>query len=145
MTRLEISKVPASRHSKVAEKIEDALLSSLAEMNEQSVNSSVVMQVTDENDRLIAGVTGATSYGWFLIKTLWVGEAHRRSGLGTQLMSAAEDEARRLGCHSAWLDTSTSEAREFYLQLGYADFGVLKNGAEKEPANHSRWFMQKSL
>ncbi|GAA6182302.1 hypothetical protein NBRC116594_37400 [Shimia sp. NS0008-38b] len=145
MTRLEISKVPASRHSNVAEKIEDALLSSLAEMNEQSVNSSVVMQVTDKNDRLIAGVTGATSYGWFLIKTLWVGETHRRSGFGTQLMSAAEDEARRLGCHSAWLDTSTSEAREFYLQLGYADFGVLKNGAENEPTNHSRWFMQKSL
>lgn len=145
MKPLEISKVPISRHSEAVGKIEYALLGSLAELNEQSVNSSVVMNVTDEEGFLIAGVAGSTSYGWFLVKILWVSDNYRGTGFGKKLMLAAEDEARQLGCHSAWLDTSNSQAREFYLRLGYADFGVIENGPEKEPANHCRWFLQKLL
>lgn len=145
MKRLEISKVPVSRHSEVAGKIECLLLDSLAEQNEQSVNSLVVLNITNERDRLIAGVVGSTSYGWLLVKTLWVNDSYRGSGIGKKLMLAAEDEAKQLGCHSAWLDTSNSRAREFYLRLGYADFGVIENSPKKEPINHSRWFMQKLL
>lgn len=145
VTPLRISKVPILQHSKVAGEIEDALLNSLADLNEQSVNSSVVMTVNDDDGLLMAGISGFTSYGWFLVKLLWVSDIHRGSGVGKELMLAAEDEAKLLGCHSAWLDTSNSKAREFYLRLGYADFGVIENGSDKEPANHSRWFMKKLL
>ena len=145
MTRINISKVPPSRHSETAEKIEEELLCSLADLNTQSTNTSVVMSANSDNGHLVGGVTGLTSYGWLLVKILWVSEECRGAGIGGQLMLAVEEEARNLGCHSTWLDTSNSQAREFYLRLGYTDFGVLENGPGKEPIEHRRWFMKKKL
>lgn len=140
-----ISKVPLSQHLETAEKIEEELLRSLANLNTQSTNTSVVMSANSDDGHLIGGVTGSTSYGWLLVKVLWVSEEHRGAGIGEQLMLAIEDEARNIGCHSTWLDTSNSLAREFYLRLGYADFGVLENGPGSEPTEHRRWFMKKKL
>lgn len=145
MKPFSISRVPASRHSEVAGKIEESLLDSLGELNRQSINSSVVLTADDDDGILIAGVAGSTSYGWLLVKLLWVSDSHRGLGVGKELMLKAEDEAKLLGCHSAWLDTSNSKARDFYRRLGYADFGIIENGSDKEPANHTRWFMQKLL
>ena len=61
--------------------------------------------------------------------------------LETQLMSAAETEARRRGCHHALLDTFDFQARPFYEQLGYVAFGEL----EDFPRGHSRYFLSKHL
>jgi ribosomal protein S18 acetylase RimI-like enzyme len=51
----------------------------------------------------------------------------RREGLGTQMMQAAEDEARKRGCTRVRLEVSTQNygAIEFYRGLGYKTDGVL--------------------
>ncbi len=140
-----ISIEPNSRHSEVSKEIEDNLLKSLTELNSQSTNETVVLSARDTAGQLIGGVTGSTSYGWFLVKLLWVRRELRGSGIGKSLMMQAEERSKTLGCHGAWLDTSNAEAREFYLRLGYADFGSLANGSENEPVGHCRWFMKKQL
>lgn len=50
-----------------------------------------------------------------------VGEAFRRRGLGTALLSAVEDEARRRGLHSVNLEVATANtnAVHLYERLGY--------------------------
>lgn len=145
MTSATISKVSAGMQAKMANQIEAALLEALAGVNVQSTNTSIVLIAACGQGQMIGGVTGTTSYGWLLVKTLWVKEDQRGSGLGRQLMQAIEDEAARLECHDAWLDTSNAQARAFYLRLGYGDFGVLENGPDQAPASHCRWFMKKPL
>ncbi len=142
---MEISLAKKDRAASVADEIERKLLIALAGINVQSVNTTIIIEAKAENGALAGGVAASTSYGWLLVKTLWVHEDHRGSGLGRQLMAAAEAEGLASGCHSAWLDTSNSDAREFYLKLGYSDFGILMNGRGRAPEGHARWFMKRDL
>ncbi|MDO4506892.1 MAG: GNAT family N-acetyltransferase [Spirochaetales bacterium] len=50
---------------------------------------------------------------------LWVDEKYRRTGIGSKLLKAAEDEAVRRGCHSVHVDTMSWQAPEFYKKHGY--------------------------
>ncbi|WP_305986933.1 GNAT family N-acetyltransferase [Roseibium sp. MMSF_3544] len=145
MTYVDISFANEADKAAIADAIEDRLLQSLAKENTQSLNEDFVLKATDENARLLGGLRASTSYHWLLIKTLWVEESVRGSGLGSRLVELAEIEARRLGCHGAWLDTSNEAAHKFYLDLGYNDFGVLANRPDQALPGHRRWFMQKHL
>ena len=140
-----ISFEPSSTHSELSTEIEENLLAALADLNTQSTNSTIVLSARNAAGEIVGGVSGSTSYGWFLVKLLWVSQELRGNGIGKNLMMEAEVHAKTLGCHSAWLDTSNPNAREFYLSLGYSDFGNLSNGPHKEPIGHCRWFMQKDL
>jgi GNAT superfamily N-acetyltransferase len=95
----------------------------------------------DHRGALVGGLSATTVWGWLHVKELWVAERMQRSGIGTQLMLAAENEARRRGCHHALLDTFDFQARTFYEKLGYEVFGELPDF----PRGHSRFFMKKSL
>jgi GNAT superfamily N-acetyltransferase len=57
---------------------------------------------------------------------LSIDPARQRSGLGSRLMAAAEDHARRAGCHA--MDLRMVNLRQelpgFYHQLGYAETGA---------------------
>lgn len=72
---------------------------------------------------------------------MWVHAELRGRGLGRHLMEMAEQEGRRLGCHGAYLDTFSFQARPFYERCGYEVFGVL----ERFPDEHQRYFMRKRL
>ncbi|MEL6951008.1 MAG: GNAT family N-acetyltransferase [Pseudomonadota bacterium] len=125
--------------------LEKALLESLRSELPQSTNTSFVLSLKDPAGTIVGGLTANTSYGWLLIKVLWVEEAYRGLGFGRQLMEAAEQRARDADCHNAWLDTSHPEAMRFYLSLGYEVFGELSNTADQVPQGHARWFLRKSL
>jgi GNAT superfamily N-acetyltransferase len=99
----------------------------------------------EKETQLVGGLIGTTSYGWLLVKMLWVDARMRGKGLGQDLMRAAERQAVERGCHSAWLDTSSALAARFYERLGYRTFGMLENGPEMPPELHRRWFMRKRL
>ena len=94
---------------------------------------------------IVGGLVGSTSYGWLLVKLLWVAEKMRGHGIGTHLMAEAEALARSRGCHAAWLDTSSADAERFYLRLGYESFGVLENTLREQPQGHRRVFLAKRL
>ena len=136
---------PLSKHAQVSKELEEELLASLALSNAQSTNATIVLTKRDTSGKLLAGVSGSTSYGWLLVKLLWVHEELRRTGIGRTLIREAEDQARAMGCHGAWLDTSSEAARDFYVHLGYSEFGRLSNSPDHEPAQHRRWFMKKAL
>ncbi len=95
----------------------------------------------DTNEQLVGGIIGFTDRGWLRVELLGVFPAWRRQGIGSQLLGAAEIEARQRGCHSAWLDTFSFQALPFYQQHGYTIFGQLEN----YPNKHTRYFVQKSL
>ena len=84
--------------------------------------------VAREGGAIIGGVTGEAhpAFGWAHIHRLWVAEDHRGQGLGTRLMRAIEDEARRLGCRHARVETLTVQAPAFYTGLGYVEYGHLE-------------------
>ena len=123
--------------------IESYLLRDLRSLLPQAENISVTYAVRDDKGTLVAGISGATSYGWLLVKVLWVHEDHRGQGLGARLLAIAENKARELGCHAAWLDTSNPAAEAFYLRHGYSLFGELENGEGELPEHHRRAFMRK--
>lgn len=145
MTTSAISIEPNSVHSGLSKEIEENLLQALAELNAQSTNTTIVLTARGAGGKIVGGISGSTSYGWFLVKLLWVSNQERGTGVGKRLMLEAEEYSKKRGCHGAWLDTSNPQAREFYLRLGYSDFGVLSNGQDKQPVGHNRWFMKKSL
>lgn len=142
---VDISFATATEKKVAAAVIEQRLLQTLAVVNTQTTNDHFVLTAKDENGALQGGLTAATSYGWLLVKALWVEETFRRSRLGSRLLELAEHEGRRLDCHSAWLDTSTAAARDFYQKRGYREFGRLANRPHQSPPGHCRWFLQKEL
>jgi N-acetylglutamate synthase-like GNAT family acetyltransferase len=129
----------------VGHDIDAGLLHSLRKNLPQARNTNFVLSAREQDATVIGGLTAGTSYGWLLVKTLWVAESCRHRGTGRRLMARAEVKGRSLGCHGAWLDTSSPKAKEFYAKLGYKTFGQLINSAEQHPASHRRWFMEKKL
>ena len=101
---------------------------------------TLALSVVDDQDQVCGGLWGHTSYGWLYTQLLALPEAARGQGLGRALMLAAEAEARRRGCHHAWVDTIFG-ARGFYERLGYAVFGELPD----HPRGFTRSFLTKDL
>ncbi len=128
-----------------ADVIENKLMISLKSTLPQSINEQFVLSARDNNQSLIGGLTASTSYGWMLIKTLWVDSSYRRKGTGSALLKSALAHAARLGCHAAWLDTSNPEAMRFYEHAGFEVFGQLNNQPGQTPETHQRWFMKLAI
>ena len=70
-----------------------------------------------------------------------VDERARGQGIGTQLLTAAEDLARSRGCIGASLDTFEYQARPFYEKLGYKLFGTL----DGFPPGSRQFYLSKPL
>ena len=94
-----------------------------------------------QDQRVVGGLIGGTAWGWLYVDRLWLAADQRRQGYGTQLLAAAEEEARRRGCRHAHLDTLSFQALPFYERHGYSVWGVL----EDLPPGHRRSFIKKEL
>ena len=95
-----------------------------------------------DNHRVIqAGIEGWTWCGTSYIRSLWVHKDWRGQGLGTQLLRAAEQEARTRGCQQIVLDSFSFQAAGFYQKLGYEVFAVL----EEHPRHHRNYYLRKRL
>jgi GNAT superfamily N-acetyltransferase len=128
-----------------ADDVERELLAALRQNMPPSDGKPLTLVARDLQESMVGGLVGSTSYGWLLVKMLWVAEALRGQGLGARLMAEAETIARSRGCHGAWLDTSSARAERFYIRLGYEPFGVLMNGPGEQPQGHRRAFLTKRL
>lgn len=98
-----------------------------------------VLRAPDEE--VVGGVLGEVYWDWFYLDLLWVKEALRGRGYGHQLLTTAENEARRRGAKNAYLDTFSFQAPDFYKQHGYQVFGELSDF----PPGHQRYFMTKQF
>ncbi|MBZ6387145.1 MULTISPECIES: GNAT family N-acetyltransferase [Pantoea] len=102
---------------------------------------SIGVFVTDEHGKKLAGLTGSTTGNWLRIDMLWVSEALRGQGVGSRLLNAAEEEARRRGCCYAQVDTASFQARPFYEKSGY----TLRFSLDNYPRHHQRHYLSKTL
>ena len=95
----------------------------------------------DEGNAVQAGVQFITSLDWLFLRWLWVAEAHRKRGIGSQLLAGAEETARKSDCRAAYVDTFTFQAPEFYERHGYREFARLPDF----PRGHARIWLSKLL
>jgi GNAT superfamily N-acetyltransferase len=127
------------------EKVRLAIAAPLARFNESqagpSGNRPLVIELRDADGAVVGGLWGATAYGWLFTQLLVVPEQSRGQGLGRKLLSMAEAEAMKRGCHAAWLDTFEFQAKAFYEGMGYSCFAALPD----YPKGSSRYFMRKDL
>jgi GNAT superfamily N-acetyltransferase len=76
--------------------------------------------IRDEKNQIIAGCNGSVIFCSIYTDQLWVHPAHRRSGVGHQLMDAVHDYGRKSGCSMATVTTMSFQgAPSFYEKLGY--------------------------
>jgi GNAT superfamily N-acetyltransferase len=94
-----------------------------------------------ERERIVAGICGNTWGGTCELRQFWVEESQRGRGLGTKLLHAAEQEARRRGCTQIVLMTFSFQAPSFYEQHGFEVFARI----EDHPRGHRNLLMRKRL
>ncbi len=97
--------------------------------------------VRDSQGVIVGGLTAGTYWEYLYVGRLWVDERVQKRGLGSRLLTQAEQEARRRGCHHVHLMTGDFNARPFYEKRGYTVFGALPD----MPTGHVQYFMQKRL
>lgn len=97
--------------------------------------------VRDDNHRIVAGICGNTWGGCAEIRQFWVEEARRNRGLGTRLLGAAEQEARRRGCWQMLLMTFSFQAPAFYAKHGFEVVAVV----DDHPPGHKNILLRKRL
>ncbi len=107
---------------------EELLVGLIRDYNDQFVERDfrpLSIDCRDTEGQLIGGLSGKTHGGYLEIMYLWVAKECRGTGVGKQLMSLAESEARDRGCRFSHLDTFSFQALGFYRKLGYDEFGSL--------------------
>ena len=127
------------------EEVRKAIAAPLVRFNESqagpSGNRPLVIELRGADGAIAGGLWGVTAYGWLFTQLLVVPEGARGRGLGRRVMALAEAEAKRRGCHAAWLDTFEFQAKDFYEQIGYSCFATLPDF----PRGSARYFMRKEL
>ncbi|MFF8291495.1 GNAT family N-acetyltransferase [Streptomyces sp. NPDC016309] len=82
-----------------------------------------VRATDDATGEITGGLTGWTWGGLAGVSMVWVREDRRGTGLGTRLLRAAEEEARRRGCDRVIVSSFSFQAPAFYRRLGYVETG----------------------
>lgn len=87
---------------------------------------SFSVKVLDEAGGIVGGLTAWTWAGLCGISMLWIREDSRKSGWGTKILLAAQEEARRRGCDRVYVSSFTFQAPAFYQRHGYVETGRTK-------------------
>jgi GNAT superfamily N-acetyltransferase len=94
-----------------------------------------------ETQRVVGGLTGRTSLGLLFIDLFHLPDELRGSGIGSDVLRQAEDEARSRGCRTGVVYTISFQAPGFYERNGWRVFGEVPS----DPPGTSRVFLTKDL
>lgn len=97
--------------------------------------------VRDDDGQIVAGICGHTWGGYCEIRQFWVEGSRRGQGLGTRLLGAAEDEARRRSCAQMFLLTFGFQAPAFYRKRGFE----ILTAMDDYPRGHQNLVLRKRL
>lgn len=75
--------------------------------------------IRNEQQEIVAGLSGWTWAHACEIRTLWVDPAWRGQGYGKSLLESAEAEARSRGCKVILISSYSFQAPAFYQKYGY--------------------------
>jgi len=96
-------------------------------VGEYPESKPVWLSARNAEDRMIGGLRGYVFLSWLHIDLLWVDEAFRTTGLGSELLRQGEAKASALGAHGAKLETFEWQAPQFYERRGYRECGRIDN------------------
>ena len=97
--------------------------------------------IRNEQGAMEAGISAYAWGGTCEVELLWVAENRRGDGLGTRLLEAVEQEARRVGCNKIVLDTFSYQAPRFYEKHGFE----ITSTIEDFPKGHSHYLLVKKI
>lgn len=124
---------------------EEAIYRELKQYNlskrEPSENIPLGVFYEDEQGRKLAGLTGEIFGNWLCIHYLWVREMCRGQGIGSRLLSSAEQEAAAKGARYVFVDTFDFQAPDFYRKHGYQEVFHLHD----YPYTGTRYYYTKTL
>jgi GNAT superfamily N-acetyltransferase len=99
------------------------------------------ISVRDKDGAIKGGLVGYTMWNWCFVELLWIDEALRGTGIGTDLIARAEAIAVKRGAQHIYLDTFSFQGDGFYQRLGYEVYGEL----DDFPPGHRRIWLKKDL
>ena len=121
--------------------LEDRLYEFNSETTRIRDGQGLSILVRGDEERIVAGISGHTWGGCCEIRQFWVEEILRGKGLGTRLLRAAEEEARRRRCRQIVLTTHSFQAPEFYERRGFQVIAAV----EDYPQGHRHLLLRKRL
>ena len=96
-----------------------------AELGRVFANEPFSLRARDAEGRMVGGLAGFSTQGWFFVKLLAVSPDVRGTGVGHRLLQRAEEHARAEGLAGVYLDTYEFQAPVFYARQGYSEIGRL--------------------
>ena len=113
----------------------------ISKIGNVELGKNVQVFIRNRENKVVGGAIGNIFGGWLYVSLLWVEVSLRNKGNGTKLLKILENEAIKVGCKYAHLDTYSFEAKPFYEKNGYILFATLEN----YPEGHSKHFLKKKL
>lgn len=95
----------------------------------------------DEAGTLQGGIRAVCYWNTLHIELVWLDEAARGAGMGAKLMAEAEDFAQSHNCENALVETTSWQAKPFYVKLGYTLMATLQD----RPKGHASHYLCKAL
>ena len=96
----------------------------------------------EKDGKLIGGLDACiTAFKILYVSTVFVDEAYRRKGIGTELIREMEKRAAVMGVNTIRLDTFNWQGKEFYKALGYETVGHYDNDED----GYSEYFFLKRI
>lgn len=95
----------------------------------------------DDCGNILGGMLAIVMWNFMHVDIIWIDEAVRGKGYGSQLLRLAEENALVRGCVCVQLDTFNFQAPDFYNKHGYGTVGAVSYTSDK----FARYYMVKWL
>ncbi len=90
-------------------------------------NARPVACLVRDGSEIVAGGSGRTEFNRLFINYLWVTDALREQGIGSQILGTLESEAIARGCTDALIETLSDQTAALYGRLGYQPLAIIPN------------------
>ena len=101
----------------------------------------IVLRIMGEEKEMMAGAVGCRWGSVLELEFIWVAQVKQRAGLGSRLLNEIESIASRQGCTTAFTNSFSFQAPDFYKKHGYETMGVVSGF----PDGVSKVFLRKDL